>query len=920
MKKVYIFIILILLFSTYLFAQVPQLINFQGVARDTNENVLINQMISLRLCIVSDSISGNTVYSETHSKKTDNFGLFSLKIGQGDNVLGTFSSINWGNSLSFIKIEIDPDGGINYHLAGTSQLISVPYALHAANLPNGTNNGDIIYWLNNKWHILPAGTYGQILSICNGVPTWGGCLSKITTSTAGSITYTSASSGGNISNDGGTNITARGICYDTVSNPTISNNVILSGSGIGNFTSYLNGLTPGKTYYIKAFATNNAGTAYGNDSIFFTTKAMDVPVIITKSISNISNTSAFSGGNITDDGGSPILKQGICWSLNQNPTITDSSLNIVVASGNYTALITGLIPNTTYHTRAFATNTLGTAYGGDSIFTTIILPLANVTTSAINSILCNTAIGGGNVTNDNGSSVTSRGVCWSTSPLPTILNDKYTEQAGTGSFNGNISSLILDTTYYVRAFAINGGGTSYGDTVRFTTPTPSLPSISTLTITNISSNFANSGGVISSEGCSAIIEKGICWSLNPSPTIINSKSSDGVGTANFNSTITGLNPLTKYYVRAYAKNGLGTNYGNEDTLTTTNLITQGLSVPILGTINAVLTNNNTTALSGGYISNDGGSNIIARGVCWSKSSNPTILDSITSDGTGLGYYTSTINGLNGCSTVYHFRAYATNSIGTGYGNQNSVTISPVPAIITDSISNIGYYNATSGGSIANDGGCTIIQKGICWSYHSNPTISDYLSSFGTGTGSFVSNITGLYANRTYYVRAYSTNSLGTTTYGPQNVFITATPNTLYIGQIYAGGIIFYIDSTGQHGLVCDTVNLGNFQRGCYETNIQTSTDIGTGASNTAAIIANCNEIDIAARICDDLIFNGYSDWFLPSRDELSLMWANLKMQDLGNFTLNNYWSSSANWAQYWWYGMNPCYDHVSFCVRAVRSF
>ncbi len=486
--------------------------------------------------------------------------------------------------------------------------------------------------------------------------------------------------------------------------------------------------------------------------------------------------------------------------------------------------------------------------------------------------------------------MTSRGLCWATTQAPTRAGTCYTEAGGLGAFAASMSGLAASTTYYVRAFAVNGGGTSYGSEVSFTTLATSVPVLTTNAVSGISSDIAGSGGVIGTDGGSPITAKGVCWSINPAPTIANTKTTDGAGPAGFNSTLTGLNPLTTYYARAYATNSLGTAYGNQLTFTTTALVNPGPTVPVVGTSTSTITGS-STASSGGYVSNDGGSPVTARGVCWSTAQNPALTDSCSTDGsTGVGFFGSTITGLGGCGVVYYVRAYATNGTGTGYGNQNTVSTGLLPTVTTTPVTAIGYYDATSGGAILDNGGCAITQKGVAWSWNPNPTVSNTKTTDGAGDASFVSSITGLYANRTHYVSAYATNSVGTA-YGPQVAFTTAEPSTPYLGQSYAGGIVFYLDGTG-HGLVSAPADLGGLVWGCYGTSIQTGTAVGTGATNTAAIVASCGEASFAAKAADNLSLNGYADWFLPSRDELGLLWTNLASQGLGGFISYWYWSSS----------------------------
>ena len=177
-------------------------------------------------------------------------------------------------------------------------------------------------------------------------------------------------------------------------------------------------------------------------------------------------------------------------------------------------------------------------------------------------------------------------------------------------------------------------------------------------------------------------------------------------------------------------------------------------------------------------------------------------------------------------------------------------------------------------------------------------------------------------NYTRYIWAY--NSCGNST--ATTLMQSTSTCSFSIGMSYCGGIIFYIDGTGQHGLISSTSDQSTgAQWGCYGTTIGgTSTAIGTGQSNTTRIINGCNTAGIAARICDDLVLNGYDDWFLPSRDELNLMY--LQRTVVGGFADHIYWSSSeydANnaWDQ-WFYGGSQ-YNRTksnTLYVRAIRAF
>lgn len=275
-----------------------------------------------------------------------------------------------------------------------------------------------------------------------------------------------------ITYDGGAEINARGVCWSTQPGPSVSDSKTTDSTGVGTFTSRITGLIAGTTYHVRGYAANSAGTAY-TDEVTFSTKPT-LPALTTIPLSSVTSSSAVSGGNINYDGGSPISARGVCWNTVANPTISMSKTLDGQGTGSFASNITGLSPATTYHVRAYASNALGTAYGSDISFTTKpVLPV--LTTSPASDITSSTATCGGNITSDAGNTITSRGICWSTSPNPTAaLGTKTTDGAGTGSFVSYITGLSGNTSYYTRAYAISSSGTAYGNEITFTT-TSSLP-------------------------------------------------------------------------------------------------------------------------------------------------------------------------------------------------------------------------------------------------------------------------------------------------------------------------------------------------------------------------------------------------------------------------------------------------------------
>jgi len=388
----------------------------------------------------------------------------------------------------------------------------------------------------------------------------------LTTVAVTGITTTTATTGGNITSDGGAEITARGVCWSTTSGPLATASHTSDNKGSGSFSSNISGLTPGTTYYVRAYATNKAGTSYGNE-ISFNTPPIVVPVLTTIEVTGKTSTTAVSGGNITSDGGAPITAKGVCWSTAVNPTINDKTTSNGTGSESYASDLTGLQPGTTYHVRAYARNISGTGYGNDLTFVTLAVR-PTVTTAVISNKTRTTAVSGGNVTSDGGSPVTYRGVCWSTSPGPVATGPHTTDNSGTGTFVSNITGLNPNTTYYVKAYATNSIGTSYGSELSFVTDPVAVPVLTTNSISGQTTNSAVSGGNITSDNGGAITERGVCWNTTGNPTVSDPKISNGTGTGSYTVNITGLTAGTTYYVRAYANNSAGSGYGNQLSFTT----------------------------------------------------------------------------------------------------------------------------------------------------------------------------------------------------------------------------------------------------------------------------------------------------------------------------------------------------------------
>lgn len=350
------------------------------------------------------------------------------------------------------------------------------------------------------------------------------------------------------------------------------------------------------------------------------------------------------------------------------------------------------------------------------------------------------------------------------------------------------------------------------------------------------------------------------------------------------------------------------------------------SIPVL-TSTAITNITTTSAQSGGTITSDGGAPVTARGVCYSYLPNPTLSDNKTNDGTGTGSFVSNMTSMP-VNQGFYLRAYATNSKGTGYGNELYFVTSGAPSITTTPVSEINHI-WTSGGTGIYSSQAPVTEKGICWATTHNPTIADNKTSDGIGTSSFTTRIIPS-INTTYYVRAYATNSFGTG-YGNEVTFTTG----IAIGLSYGGGIIFDVDGSGLHGLIAATTDQSTaipWAPGSLFTTITNASSSTNGSANTTQIISVYgNSGSYAAKLCRDYRGGNYTDWFLPSNDQLFKLSG---FQDVvGGFPTPcflctfNYWSSTEYdyfraWDQNFNYGSsfnNPQKNQLNY-VRAVRVF
>ncbi len=587
MKKIiYLFSILLLGISAQ-----AQFINYQGVARDNAGNILINQPIALRLSVLSGSAVGTAVFVETHATSTDAYGLFTLKIGQGTVVTGVFNNIAWSSTSFFLKVEIDPTGGTNYGLAGTTQFAAVPYSLHAKTADNGFsgNYND----LTNQ-PMLFDGAFGSLTGKPSTLAGYGITDAMNTSHAANGITND------NIANwdaaySWGNHATAGYLTSFTESDPIFNSHPAsgISGADIGNWTTayswgnhatagYLTSFTETDPVFISHPASGITGadignwtTAYswGNHATagYLTSFMESDPVFLSHPASEISGadignwTTSYSWGNHAT--------AGYLTSFTESDPIFISHPASGITGediGNWTiAYSWGNHATAGYLTSFTETDPVFGAWDKSSGIAIASSQVSDFETAVTNTpaVLANTAknnyptedatklagIAAGAEVNVNAD--------WNaTSGDAQILNKPVGTNPGDMLYwNG--------TTWIAVPVGTTGQVLKLNDAIPTWTSSASLPSIITNEATGITTSTAISGGNIS-DGGAPIIARGVCWSQTPNPTIADNITVDGNGSSVYSSTITGLLPTTTYHIRSYASNSIGIAYGNELSFTT----------------------------------------------------------------------------------------------------------------------------------------------------------------------------------------------------------------------------------------------------------------------------------------------------------------------------------------------------------------
>ena len=857
----------------------------------------------------------------------------------------------------------------------------------------------------------------------------------IYTTTTTSIAATSATSGGNITSDGGSAVTSRGVCWNTSPNPTIANSKTTDGSGIGSFTSSITGLSVNTTYYVKAYATNSAGTAYGNEISFTTTAIANDCGTVTDIDGNVYNTVTIGDQcwlkenlKVTKyNDGTPIpniigesdwfntASGAYCWHSNDigykevygaiyNWYVVDT-----ISNGYKNACPIGWhVPSDFEYTQLtdYLSNN-GYGYGGSGI---------DIAKSLAAKSGWNPSGDAGTIGNDLASNNSSN---FSAYPGGYRYGAGTFNQAGWHNYLWTSSDYGANNTYVawhrllhystnsvIRNYGVKKDGYSVrcmkGEILKLR-----IPTIATNSATSITSNSASCGGNISNDGRAQVVSRGVCWSTSPNPTIANSKTTDGSGTGSFSSSITGLTANTTYYVKAYATNSVGTAYGNEISFTTSaNAGDCGTITDIDGNVyntvkignqcwlkeNLKVTHyNNGNVIPTQLVDSQWGSDrngayaiypysevdgissekqmlntygalynwyVVAdpRGVCpsgwnvpsqeqWNdlvvyldpvadlnnsnqsniaggklkdKSTNPDSHPRWNSPntnatnetnfsafpageryeggdflqyGTDGRFWSSSVNS-SCCAWGVNLSSFSGSFTRIGSFKNHGFSIRcikndlTVPIISTSSIVNIATNSATSGGNVTSDGGSAVTSRGVCWNTSPNPTIANSKTTDGSGTGSFTSSITGLTANTTYYVKAYATNSVGTA-YGNELSFTTNDIPSINGSVTDIDGNVYNTVKIGNQIWMAENLKTQKYQNGDLIDNGSVLGDYSTETEPKYWFAYNddLNNTAVYGRLYTWYVVTDPRklcpiDWHVPSDSEWNLLEQNLGMTSI----------------------------------------
>jgi hypothetical protein len=584
-----------------------------------------------------------------------------------------------------------------------------------------------------------------------------------------------------VSLDGGEPVTSRGFCISRNSNPNLLNsNVVTIGNGTLYYETQISNLLPKTYYYIRPYATNKLGTAYGRQ-IEVTTEVGAVkidPVVIL----NVGASGARLSANISSAEGGTVSRRGFVISKKPEPFLYNATvLEGGKGTGPYSYDVSGLELGTTYYVKAFGINesslNSGVTHTNQVSFTTLGKPA--VVNIGANNVSYNSFTVVARVTGDGGSQLTEQGFYLSMNPDPRINTRMVRLGGGVGDFQTTYDGLEAGQVYYFTSYATNAYGTSVAtNTIRVVTTANTAPAINNVpSVGTITNRLMPISGQVDSNGGLPILERGFYYSRsNSSPNSSDSKVSEtgNFGQGGFSNSISNLvfGNIT-YFVRSYARNALGTTVGPVTTFRTPAIVP-----PTVRNTNATAVASRSVNLNG-VIDSDGYGTISSTGFYLANNSlmnGPSIIN-----GSGNPNISASLTGLLP-NTTYWYQTFANNEM----GRSSLPTATSFTTLCEPGLASFNSWSRTISSlqisySLTYFGGASTVQRGICLSRSSlntNPQIggsnvTTIAASDASSTGVFTLAFAGLTRGTTYSVQSYVINCFGTRYSGVTN--LTTSP-------------------------------------------------------------------------------------------------------------------------------------------------
>lgn len=581
-------------------------------------------------------------------------------------------------------------------------------------------------------------------------------------------------------------------------------------------------------------------------------------------VAEVKTTSAVVSAEIIFEGTPHYTERGFVYGNTQNPTIeTASKISLAVnEEKGYSCSLKDLTYGDKYYVRAFAINAVGTAYSTNQESFTTVATLPTVSMYSVDNLNADnkTAILHGSIDSLGDPAYDEKGFVYCKDKNTPTLSDKYVKVSGTekGTYEIQISNLELNSVYHARAYAKNDGGVAYSEvSVAFslsgTSPEVSIAEVTDINLANLTAIFHGSVDVV---GSPKFTEKGFVYSdVNNVPTIGDKVINvTGTSVGSYYANVTGLSLNKTYYVRAYARNESGIVYSAKSATFSTIPTKPTVTMRTIGAVDF----SEMSVTFQATIDNLGTPSYTEKGFVYSATnSNPSLENGNVKkvDGTVLGYFETMVNGLE-YNKTYYVKAYATNPGGTSYSNVVSFnTNETLPIITTDEPTNIDVDNlkAVLHATISDKGIPAYTERGFVLSTeYEEPTIYDTkIVVSGNGVGSYEYRLTDFATDKVTYIRAYANSPKGTA-YGETKVLFM--PDFLDKGDY----------------IILAPLGIAVQKK-----------DVGRGQWSSMK------------RLCENSVVGGYTDWRLPTIDELASLYE-LRVQ-IGDFKTTNgngrYWTS-----------------------------